>query len=119
MFPAFILAKLYVKGSLKNSDNGFEFLLKNIIDSTQLMGIGPVIVEEHTYSGEAITMIAGEKTYHGADLSRQNTAPIKVGVPMTIQIQGEPLSPGMHNLTISATTIDIGKIRFEIKDTVA
>ena len=44
MIPSFLLAKLYVKGSLKNTETGFEFSLKNIIDSTMLIGIGPVTV---------------------------------------------------------------------------
>ena len=42
MIPSFLLAKLYVKGSLKNHENGFELKLKNIIDSTWLTGIGPI-----------------------------------------------------------------------------
>ena len=46
MIPSFLLAKLYVKGSLKNTETGFEFSLKNIIDSTMLIGIGPVTVGE-------------------------------------------------------------------------
>ncbi len=32
MIPSFLLAKMYVKGSLKNTDTGFEFTLKNIIE---------------------------------------------------------------------------------------
>ena len=48
MIPSFLLAKLYVKGSLKNTATGFEFSLKNIIDSTMLIGIGPVTVGRAT-----------------------------------------------------------------------
>ena len=50
MIPSFLLAKLYVKGSLKNTETGFEFSLKNIIDSTMLIGIGPVTVGERDYA---------------------------------------------------------------------
>jgi hypothetical protein len=46
MVPSFLFAKLYVKGSLKNTETGFEFSLKNIIDSTMLTGIGPIGVGE-------------------------------------------------------------------------
>jgi hypothetical protein len=69
MIPSFLLAKLYVKDSLKNTDNGFEFALKNIIDSTMLIGIGPIGVGEQNYEGEVITMTVADKTYQGAKLS--------------------------------------------------
>ncbi len=65
MIPSFLLAKLYVKGSLKNTDTGFEFTLKNIIDNTMLIGIGPVTVGEKSYEGAALTLTAGDKTISG------------------------------------------------------
>ena len=52
MVPSFLLANLYVKGSLKNTDSGFEFALKNIIDSTMLIGIGPISVGGMNYEGK-------------------------------------------------------------------
>ena len=46
MFPASLLARLFVKGSLKNTENGFEMKLKNIIDSGTLVGLGPLVVDD-------------------------------------------------------------------------
>ncbi|MFT3894427.1 MAG: hypothetical protein QM730_22580 [Anaerolineales bacterium] len=118
MIPSFLLAKLYVKGSLKNNDTGFEFSLKNIIDSTMLIGIGPIAVGEKNYEGEAITMTAGDKTVNGAELSRANSIPVRMGVPMKIVVAGDNLAAGSQRVSVSATTSDIGKIKFDINDTV-
>ena len=86
MIPSFLLAKLYVKGSLKNTDTGFEFTLKNIIDNTMLIGIGPVTVGEKSYEGAALTLTAGDKTISGADLSRQTSVPARMGMLLKIVV---------------------------------
>jgi hypothetical protein len=118
MIPSFLLAKLYIKGSLKNTDIGFEFALKNIIDSTMLIGIGPITVSEKTYEGEEVTMAVGDRTINGAGLSRQNPVPVRLGMPFKISVTGEKLAAGEQRVSVSATTTDVGKIKFDIFDTV-
>jgi hypothetical protein len=119
MIPSFLLAKLYVKGSLKNNETGFEFALKNIIDSTMLIGIGPITVGEKTYEGTNITLSMADKAVNGAELSRSNSVIVRMGVPMTVSIAGERLNAGEQRVTVAATTSDIGKIKFDINDKVA
>ena len=119
MIPSFLLAKLYVKGSLKNNDNGFEFALKNIIDSTMLIGIGPIAIGEKNYEGETVAMTINERTVNGAELTRDNPVPVRMGVPFTVTVTGEKLAAGANKITVTATTSDIGKIKFDIVDKVA
>jgi len=116
MFPPFILAKLYVKGSLKNTGTGFEFSLKNIIDSTMLSGIGPIIVGDKSYEGAAITMALADQQWQGDQINKSNLVPVKMGVPLRVLVQGEPLSTGDVKVSVTATTSDIGKIKFDVKD---
>ena len=119
MIPSFLLAKLYVKGSLKNTENGFEFNLKNIIDSSMLIGIGPINVGEKNYQGNAIEMTLGERTINGAELSRSNPLPVHMGVLFKVSVSGDNLEAGEQKITVVATTSDIGKIKFDIHDHVA
>jgi len=119
MIPSFLLAKLYVKGSLKNNDNGFEFTLKNIIDSTMLIGIGPIGAGGKNYEGESITMTMGGKTVTCRELSRSNPIPVRMGMPITVSVAGDKLDAGAQKISVAATTTDIGRIKFDIDDTVA
>ena len=119
MIPSFLLAKLYVKGSLKNNDTGFEFALKNIIDSTMLIGIGPISVGEKNYEGNVITMTVGDRTVNGTELSKSNPVPVRMGVPLKVSVAGDKLPAGEQKITVSATTSDIGRIKFDITDKVA
>ncbi len=116
MFPPFILAKLYVKGSLKSTETGFEFSLKNIIDATMLSGIGPIAVGDKVYEGAAITMALADQRWQGDQIDKTNLVPVKMGVPLRVMVQGEPLTAGDVRVSVTATTSDIGKIKFDVKD---
>jgi hydroxymethylglutaryl-CoA reductase (NADPH) len=117
MFPPYILAQLYVKGSLKNTPEGFEFSLKNLIESTLLVGIGPFVAGGLTYEASAITLHVGESTYKGEEISRQKPVPARVGIPMVLRVAGQSLAPGAQTIFVSADSSDIGKVKFDIKDT--
>ena len=43
--PGFILRRLYVKGSLRNTDNGFEFQILNKLGSGQARRLLPLTVD--------------------------------------------------------------------------
>ncbi len=116
MFPPFILAKLYVEGSLKNTETGFEFSLKNIIDSTMLSGIGPIAAGDKSYEGAAITMALGDKQWRGDQIDKTTLVPVKMGVPLRVTVQGESLPAGEVKVSVAATTSDIGRIKFDVKD---
>ncbi len=119
MFPPFILAKLYVKGTLKNTENGFEFSLKNIIDSTMLSGIGPIVVGDKSYEGAAIKMALGDQEWQGDQINKTNLVPVRMGVPLRVLVEGDPLPAGDVKVSVTATTSDIGKIKFDVKDKLA
>jgi len=118
MIPSFLLAKLYVKGSLKNTDTGFEFTLKNIIDSSNLIGIGPIIVGEKRYESPAIIIAVGDKFWKGEEITRQNAVPVRMGNLICVGVIGDKLISGAQTLSVTASTTDIGKIKFEISDTI-
>jgi len=116
MIPSFLLAKLYVQGSLKNTASGFEFDLKNIIDSTLLIGIGPITVGEKIYEGDVVEITVADRTIRGAELSRSNPIPIHMGAPFKVSISGHHLNGGEQKISVTATTNEIGKIKFDIID---
>jgi hypothetical protein len=119
MIPSFFLAKLYVNGSLKNLESGYEFSLKNIINSTWMTGIDPFLAGSSTYGGGVITMFVGEQTSKGSELSTGNKVPVRMGVPITVRVAGENLPEGQQKFSVTATTSEIGRIKFEISDSVS
>ena len=119
MIPPFILAKLYVKGSLQNNEDGFEFSLKNIIDSTMLTSIGPVVAGDRHYDAGSIRMQVGEESFDGESISKQKPVPVRMSIPMKFTIIGDRLDTGENRITVTAISSDIGEITIEINDSVA
>jgi hypothetical protein len=118
VFPPSTLAGVYVKGSLKNTEDGFEFALRNNIESTMLSGIGPVVVDEQTYSGAALTVAGGGRVWQGDQVSWSNPVPASVGTTMQVRVQGQPLPAGPVRIAVTATSTDIGRVTLEVADTV-
>ncbi len=114
--PSFLLKKLYVKGSLENVDDGFQFKLKNSLSPGTAIGIEPLKIDDTEYSLDATTITSGEEVINAADIAGGGTFAIKVGVDIIIHIKGEQLPEGDHKIGVSLTTKEVGKLAFDVND---
>jgi len=119
MFPPFVLAKLYIKGSLKNMEKGLEFNLKNVVDSGTLVEFGPVSVDGTRYDAAALTIVTGSSERPGDQVTRQSPMPVYIGSAFTIRVNGVSLAAGEHNINVSVLTREIGRLTFDVQDTLA
>ena len=116
MFPPSLLAKILVPGSLKNNANGFEFKLKNIIDSATLVGMGPLVVDDSNFTPDVLMLKVGQTEIRGDLLTRSNSLPIRVSNEALITITGAALQPGPHKLTIQLLTREAGRFQFSVTE---
>ncbi len=119
MFPASMLAQLYVKGSLKNTASGFEFKLKNVIDSGTLVGLGPLGVDETSYTPDAVTLRIGERVMRGDEISHSTPLPVRSYSEIFLSVDGAPLTSGGHKLTIQIVTREVGRLQFSVNETIS
>ncbi len=116
--PSFLLRKLYVKGSLENVDDGFQFKLKNSLSPGTAVGMEPLKVNGNEYS-LADTIISSEgESITGSEVSPDKAFMIKVGVDIVIRVKGEPLPEGEHKIDVSLTTKEAGKLVFDVTDSI-
>ena len=116
--PTFLLRKLYVKGSLENVDDGFKFMLKNSISSGTAISIEPIKVNGNAYPLDAVTISSEDGEINGTEISETTTFPIKVGLDLTIHVKGEQLAAGDHTIDISLSTKEVGKLAFDVTDSI-
>ena len=117
--PTFLLRKLYIKGSLENLDDGFQFKLKNSISSGTAVNIEPIKVNGNEYPLEAVRISSDDVEISGNEISEDNTFPIKVGLEILIKVMtGSPLPAGEHTIDISLSTKEVGKLAFDVKDSI-
>lgn len=117
--PSFLLKRLYVKGSLRNNDQGFQFELKNTLGSgygTELLPLtldGEELPRESSY-----VVLDGEETPFSA-VSKDKPFTLAMNKTSVILVKGVSLSEGPHKMGFSFVVQGLGKLSFEVTDLVS
>ena len=116
--PAFILRRLYVKGSLTNTDTGWSFTLKNSLGSGYAKGMQPLKIDE-----QELPMTSSSFHQDGQDITfdrvtEETTFGLKMNRSIVISIAGEQLAPGAHKVWMGFIVPGFGKIGFDFTDEV-
>jgi len=119
MFPSFLLNKVYVQKSLKNIDNGFQFTLKNVVDSGTLGGIKSLNVDGAEIPLSAISIKTPTLEKRAEEISIRSSVPLRINMEAVILIVGQPLSAGPHEVKLAINVLEAGKLEIAIKDEVS
>ena len=105
-----LLEKVFVRGSLKNTETGFEFKLKNVVDSGTLGGLKALVVDGNPLPVAGITVRSpnGERT--AESITYQNPLPLNYGSEVTVHAVSEPLAAGAHEVQLTLIAIEAGKL---------
>ena len=117
--PGFLLRRLYVKGSLKNGDVGFEFQLKNMLGSGYAQKMQPL-----TLDGEQLPMDSAYFNLDGTETSFANVSSdspftLPMNKTITVWFDGPKLGPGPHKIGMGFDVPGLGTMRFDFNDVVA
>ncbi len=116
--PSFLLKRLYVKGSLRNTDGGFEFLMRNNLGSGYASGLSPVRVDGEELPAEQASFSVDDKTLAFLEVNKDNPASLAMNRDATVSVDGHTLSPGAHTITMGFTVAGLGEISFDFVDTI-
>lgn len=116
--PAFLLRKLYVKGSLCNTSQGFQFQLKNILGSGYAKELLPIIVDDEEVPKENCFFRIDEEEIPFSEVSQEKPFTLAMNKTSTLIVKGMTLSPGSHKIGIGFVVQGIGKLSFDIVDSV-
>ncbi len=117
--PGFLLRRLYVKGSLKATPSGFEFMLKNGLGSGYAHKMWPLKVDGVEIPAEsAVFILDGEETAF-ADVSKEKTFTLAMNQTIVIRAEVRDFDYGPHKLEMGFDVPGLGTLRFDFTDTVA
>lgn len=118
--PVFLLKKLYVKKSLKNTAAGFELTIQNTLAPGTIVGLAPLKVDGAEYPLAQTTVLLADGTkLTQFDVSTQAPLRFNVGDRVTIQFAGQPLPAGPHKIIVSPKTKEAGTLAIPAEDTIA
>ena len=117
--PAFILRRLYVKGSLQNTSTGWSFTLKNSLGSGYAHGMVPLRVDKSEEVPMDQTMFEHDGvTISFEQVNRENTFGLQMNRSIVISVIGEQLTRGAHRIDFACIVPGLGQIGFDFTDEV-
>ena len=117
LVPAFILRRLYVKGSLKNAPDGWQFTLRNSLGSGYAIGLVPIKLDHDTEIPMTETWFESDGTTVTFDqVTDKNTFGLKMNNEIVINVIGDQLKAGEHTIYFGCIIPGIGKIGFDFAD---
>ena len=114
--PEFLLRALYVKGSLRNHDDGFQFQLKNEIGPARIIGARPLQLDRRPIPLEKCRFLHGDREASFSDVNADNSVLMRKGEAVTVQVEGMKLRPGRRTLGITVIVKDMGTVGFSVTD---
>lgn len=114
--PGFLLRRLYVKGSLQNTESGVSFELRNSLGSGYAKGMMPVSLNGVDYPMEdTFFSLEGSETAF-SEVSDERRFTIALNRTITINVRGAHLEPGQHRIELGFVVPGLGQLGFDVKD---
>lgn len=116
--PAFILRRLYVKGSLHNRADGWGFTLKNTLGSGYGKELLPLWVDgDEIPKGSSFFQLNGREVAF-AEVTEDNTFSLKMNTAIPIFVRGSQLEEGAHKVRMGFVVPGFGELSFDFTDEV-
>lgn len=114
---SYISERIYLKGSLRNREDGFEFTLRNRIDTGTMAGFKSLSVDGFEIPLSSITLQTPVGSWPAADVNFSNPVTFYVGQDARVIVSGNPLVPGEHNFVLTISVLEIGRAQVQFSDT--
>ena len=116
--PSFLLKRLYIKGSLRNKDQGFQFELKNTLGSGYGTELLPLTLDGKELPKESSYFIVDTEEIPFSTVSKDKPFTLAMNKPLTILSKRVTLSEGPHKIGFRFVAQGLGKLGFEVTDLV-
>jgi hydroxymethylglutaryl-CoA reductase (NADPH) len=118
--PHTLLRQLYTVGSLKNTDSGVQFSVKNRLSDAQLTGLRCVKID-----GQEIPLNRIRVQFNGSGalpvdgISEFSPLPFPLRQTLDVVATDEALPLGKHDIEIAFDSKPFGKLRLQVEDAVS
>lgn len=117
--PSFLLRRLYVKGSLKNAADGFEFELRNGLGSGYALRVHPLTVDGAEIAASASQFVMEDgSTVRFDEVSEANTLTLALNKSIWVRVSGARLERGARKIGMGFDVPGLGTMRFDFTDAI-
>ncbi len=116
--PGFLLRRLYRRGTLRNTEDGFEFQLENRLGSGYAHGMLPIAVDGEEVALDRAAFVLDEALTPFESVSRASTFTLAMNRTIVVRVEGTVLSAGTHTISMGFDVPGIGTLKFDFTDVV-
>ena len=117
--PSFLLRRLYVKGTLKNTPDGFEFELRNRLGSGYALRVHPLTVDGAEMAASASRFVMEDGAVVRFDeVSEANTLTLALNKSIWVKATGARLERGARKIGMGFDVPGLGTMRFDFTDAI-
>jgi hypothetical protein len=111
-----MLERVYVRGSLKNTEAGFEFKLKNMIDNGTLSGVKSLTVDGNPAALAGVTLQTTAGQRRAEEITYRTPLPLYYNSEAIIRVDGQQLTAGAHAILLAISVSEAGTLQLKIAD---
>ena len=118
--PGFLASKIYERGSLRNTDSGFELVFCNRMTPLRVSGVRDLSlkVDGVEYPPEKVSLSLGGNPIDLCGEGTRETHVFARDKKLVVEVEAAPLPEGKHVLEIGLITREYGGASIKVSDTV-
>ena len=114
--PAFLLRRLYLRGSLATTPDGFEFQIRNRLGSGYARRLLPLTLDGQELDMAKSTFEIDGKRVAFNDVSESTPFTLAMNKTTTIVYSGGAIAPGAHKVGMTFEVAGLGEMGFDFSD---
>lgn len=114
--PSFLLRRLYVKGSLLNTDKGVQFQLLNKMGTGYARRLLPLSIDGREMPLETCAFQVDGKKFPFSDISAKAPFALDVNKTTVVTVADVTLSKESHSIGIGFEVPGLGVLQFDFTD---
>ncbi len=114
--PAFLLKKLYVKDSLRATEDGIMLTIKNTLAPGTITQVRAVVVDGQEFTAEQIAIGRRDNQRPAVKITPQTPFIFNLNEEAQIWVKGPRLAAGRHQLIVRVTTKEVGDLDIPVED---
>lgn len=117
IIPEFLMKRVYQKGSLKQTEDGVCFNLKNVLGPGFISGFILVKINDATFDAEKVKFITQGSEIPASTVSEENPIGFRLGQEGTLILQGAKcLKDGINQIIIELMNPEAGRVKLSLTD---
>jgi beta-mannosidase len=114
--PGLLVNRVYVSGSLRHTNDGFTFSLRNPAMPVMLQFLVAMKVDGDPIDPAQIEIVSGGSSRHASSITPSAPMEIPSGKPFAILVRGQGLTAGQHVLDVTIDVAGVGELSAQLKD---